>query len=270
MPITVNDVRALKEAMEVNDLDAEAKQFSSVRTNYELLAKMLDRVSGDAKNIVLEFIKHYDVIKAYDRHVFTILERLAHKHNERIILFPLKCMSHAGHKSGDAILYDFRSIASVEFSGRFLINDSPFNQRVLTSGLPKYAVDDFIGTGEQFLTMFNDMVDANPNVSLQGVACVAAMRRGACALEEKGFHVEASVVKERAIADYLCTAGFDTASCYTTYDSLEAALEIDEVDRRGRNASEALVSLKRTPNNTLPIFWSVGKDKKWPAPFKRA
>jgi hypothetical protein len=270
MPITVNDIRALKEAMEVNDLDAEAKQFSSARTNYELLATMLDRVSGGAKEIVLEFIRHYDVIKAYDRHVFKVMERLAGKHKERIILFPLKCRHHSGSKSGDAILYEFRSIASVEFPGRFLIKDSPFNEKVLGSGLPKYAVDDFIGTGEQFLTMFNEMLGSYAKVSLQGVACVAAMRRGACSLEEKGFHVEASVVKERAIADYLCTAGFDTASCYTTYDSLEAALEVDAVDRRGRNASEALVSLKRTPNNTLPIFWSIGKDKQWPAPFKRA
>ncbi len=36
----------------------------------------------------------------------------------------------------------------------------------------------------------------------------------------------------------------------------------------GRNALEALLSLKRTPKPTLPIFLVFGKDKKWPAPLK--
>jgi hypothetical protein len=120
------------------------------------------------------------------------------------------------------------------------------------------------------LSMFDEMVAEYAKVSLQGVACVVAMRGGAQRLREGGFHVAASELKDRAMADYLTNAGRDTAACYAIYDKMEASLQVDAVDQRGRNASEALLSLKRTPNNTLPIFWSLGKDKKWPAPFKRA
>jgi hypothetical protein len=56
---------------------------------------------------------------------------------------------------------------------------------------------------------------------------------------------------------------------YQNYDAVEAILKCTEQYRRGFLGSEALVSLKRTPNNTLSIFWYEGKEKNWPAPFPR-
>ncbi|TAX92760.1 hypothetical protein ELH97_12780 [Rhizobium leguminosarum] len=256
--------------MAENGLDLEAKRFSLSKDNYDLLVTMLDQIDQPSKDVVIDFVKYYDIIKTYDRHIYKVMQELSLRHEERIILFPLRRKNNNVTKSGDAILYDFKAIATVEFPEKFVFRDSPFNQKMLSSGLPKYAVDDFVGTGEQFLSMFDEMVAEYAKVSLQGVACVVAMRGGAQRLREGGFHVAASELKDRAIADYLTNAGRDTAACYAIYDKMEASLQVDAVDQRGRNASEALLSLKRTPNNTLPIFWSLGKDKKWPAPFKRA
>lgn len=256
--------------MAKNGLDLESKRFSLSKDNYDLLVAMLDNIDQPSKDIVIDFIKYYDVIKSYDKHIFKVMQEISSLHEGRIVLFPLRRKNSNVTKSGDAILYDFKAIATVEFPDKFVFRDSPFNQKLLNSGLPKYAVDDFVGTGEQFLSMFEEMIAEYPQVSLQGVACVAAMRAGSQRLQQGGFYVATSELKDRAIADYLAAEGRDTASCYAIYDKIEAPLEVDAIDQRGRNASEALLSLKRTPNNTLPIFWSLRKDKKWPAPFKRA
>ena len=55
---------------------------------------------------------------------------------------------------------------------------------------------------------------------------------------------------------------------YEEYDKLERKTKCSADYKRGRDQTEALVTMKATPNNTLPIFWWEGKIK-WRAPFPR-
>ena len=269
MTITAADIRNLRDAMSISLLDNPEKQYSISKDNYDLLVSLINVLSKDEKSIIFEFVKNYEIIKNYDRYIFDVLEKLNELHQSRVVLFPLWRIGQSSNKSGKSVLYEFSSISRVEFPDKFQIADDPFSSKVLNSGLPKYAVDDFVGSGEQFLGMVEEMRQKKHGVVINGVACVISLELGADRLCREGFDTVCSVKRKRAVADYLVDAGMDAEKCYEVYDAMESRLNPEPIDCRGRNKSEALVSLKRTPNNTLPVFWSVGRDKKWPAPFKR-
>jgi hypothetical protein len=54
--------------------------------------------------------------------------------------------------------------------------------------------------------------------------------------------------------------------------SIEELLEVESNMRFGRNQTEALIKMMRTPNNTFPVYWEERKLKNgtfFYAPFPR-
>lgn len=91
-------------------------------------------------------------------------------------------------------------------------------------------------------------------------------------LFSQGLAVFHGKTHKRAISGQGNIGSFDEGLALRIYDQIESHLSVAEEYKRGYEQSEALITLKRTPDNTLPIFWSR-KDKdgtKWPAPFPRS
>ncbi len=131
-------------------------------------------------------------------------------------------------------------------------------------------IDDFIGTGKTALEFIE-----NYRITREGynekivICCIAAMKSGIKKLKELGIEIYYSILAETAIKDF--TSYSDKDKVYRILDSIESRLIISDDYKRGYMESEALISLIRTPNNTLPMFWcsKAKSGSSWPAPFWR-
>lgn len=133
--------------------------------------------------------------------------------------------------------------------------------------------DDYIGTGDTASDVIKYYKDADNKLKVESdipiVLTLVAQEQGVTAIESLGIDVVAYIIKKRGISDSDKFQNIEAA--LRTMDLIEAKLKIKKDFKYGYKASEALVSMMRTPNNTFPVFWiSKGKDGKlWPAPFKR-
>lgn len=256
--------------MELNGLSTGDKEFRPSKSNLDRISEMLSAINKKDREIIFDLLPHYDIITNYTKYLFQLLKRVESIHREEIILFPLMDINSITKiKSGAHVFYEMKTLARTEFEGRFRFYDSPDSKDVLRSPLPKYAVDDFIGSGEQTFDMLESMREINDQAFIEGVLTIAIMDSGCRAIEARGIRVVFEVMKRKAIDGYLRDEGKDADSIYRSYDAIEAQLKINPIYARGYQASEALISMKSTPDNTLPIFWSRGDSKKWPAPFPR-
>lgn len=270
MSLSVDELLRLVEIIETNGLSKAEKAFRPTKSNLDRLSEMLSSVRKEYRDTVFELIKHYDIISNYTLHLFNLLKKVESLHKDKIILFPLVNLnSRSVIKSGSHVFYEMKALAATEFEDRFDFYDTPSSSHVLTSSRPKYAVDDFVGSGDQTFEMLEAMREINDQVFIEGVLTIAIMETGYRAIEAKGMRVVFEVMKRKAIDGYIRDEGKDATTFYARYDELEAQLAIDQSYARGYQASEALISMKSTPDNTLPIFWYRGASRKWPAPFPR-
>ncbi|RVD22563.1 hypothetical protein [Mesorhizobium sp. M4B.F.Ca.ET.017.02.2.1] len=267
--LSVDELLLLTEILEANGLSRPDKFFRPGKSNFDRLVALFSAIDADNRDVVFDLIRNYDIINQYRDHLFNLLLQVSQIHTGNIALFPLAPFDDDRIKSGDHVFYELKSLANPDFDGRFVFFDTPDSKDLLQSDLPKYAVDDFIGTGEQFLEMVGKMVSSNSAAKVTGALTIAIMESGKAAIESKGMVAVHEVLKRKAIDGYLRDAGKNVELFYARYDALESHLAVSQAQKRGWQGSEALVSMKRTPNNTLPIFWHRGRERKWPAPFPR-
>jgi stage V sporulation protein SpoVS len=269
MSLSIDELLRLKEILEANGLSNPEKFFRPSKSNFDRLVELFSAIDPPDRDLVFDLVAYYDIINQYRGYLFNLLSRVSQLHPEKIALFPLAPFDDERIKSGDHVFYELKSLSSPDFDGRFEFYDAPDSKDLLKANLPKYAVDDFIGTGEQFLEMVDRMTSLQKATKITGAIAIAVMEAGKTAIEAQGMVVVHEVLKRKAIDGYLRDAGKDISLFYARYDALESQLTVSPTQKRGWRGSEALISMKRTPNNTLPIFWHRGKNRNWPAPFPR-
>jgi hypothetical protein len=137
-------------------------------------------------------------------------------------------------------------------------------------------LDDFIGSGDtalEAITYFNDNIRNNSDTLI--LISLVAQLQGVLKIEEQGYKIFYAHLRARAITDS------DTIS-----NKFEALKIIRKIEKRmgitkqtdptkdyrlGYRHTQALVSMIRSPNNTLPIYWWSTKPngERWNGIFKR-
>ena len=87
-------------------------------------------------------------------------------------------------------------------------------------------------------------------------------QNGKKALEEAGYCVEYIEEVENALS----TLSLKEVKILS---EIEKSLHVDDEFSFGFNKSANLISLIRTPNNTLPVFWFKNSSRSASAPFER-
>lgn len=128
-------------------------------------------------------------------------------------------------------------------------------------------VDDFVGTGETALGAIayaREILGDKISDDRLKVLCIASMRQGKETIEANGIQVYAEKVYDKGISDYY--KGKWLTKAIAQMESIEKHLKgLEDEFKFGYKHSEALISLKRCPNNTFPIYW-LGKKT---APYER-
>jgi hypothetical protein len=149
---------------------------------------------------------------------------------------------------------------------------APIFDRSKLSGTKLLVIllDDFVGSGD---TAIKAVAEVRHSAATQDeivVVSLVTMQKGIDALAHAAIPFFWAKLAEMGIDDNPHIK--DKAEAYQLVDSIwEAHLKLAEKYKRGYKNSEALVTLVRTPNNTLPMYWcKASRDgSEWPSPFPR-
>lgn len=131
-------------------------------------------------------------------------------------------------------------------------------------------VDDFVGSGDTAIKAVKDLQETVSPQDEIVVVSLVTMQSGVDALKQASIPFFWAKLAEMGINDNPHIQ--DKTKAYQLVDGIwEAHLEIAEKYKRGYKNSEALVTLVRTPNNTLPMYWCKASrnGSEWPSPFPR-
>ncbi|MBO6899129.1 MAG: hypothetical protein JJ868_17300 [Shimia sp.] len=264
-----------KEFKKLSQIVSEKKWdlFDDVRpdgkTILDVLVEFFSPLKPEEREIVSNLLENYLVIQEYGRHVIQLLKEVVERANGRdIVISAVKDYGATKVKSGAALTFEMNSYIRYFEGQKFLFSEDPSSERFQQSGGFKVLVDDFIGTGNQFLKMNKHLLDGGHDAKVDLVAAIVIQVEGKIALEKAGFAVYAPFERPRSIEQLIQISGRNAKEVYAIYDEIERRIACHADYKRGYGQSEAAVSLKKTPNNTLPIFWFQGKNR-WPAPFPR-
>lgn len=239
------------------------------KTMLDLLVELVSPMKPPERQIVSSLLENYLVIKEYGRIVIDLLYEIVRQaEGQDIIISTVKDYSSTKVKSGAALTFEMNSSIHYFEGVRFAFAEDPKGDRFQKFKGFKVLVDDFIGTGNQFLDMCKHLDDGGFDKKVDLVVAVAIQSEGKSNLEGNGFNVFAAHERPKSIEQLILQSGRPSREVYEIYDAIEARTFCSAKYKRGYGASEAAISLKKTPNNTLPIFWFQG-DEKWPAPFPR-
>ena len=223
----------------------------------DLVLKLFARTSDDDQFSLIEnLLNRFIVCKNYDEYSANIANSIKEFFNgTKIVLIPIIDKSEK-IKSGHNLVYELE---------RFL--DRRDYEKLITRESLEYVtdvksynilvIDDFIGSGNQFISFFNDISRSYGVTKDQiSIYTIASMEAGLKSTEPFCRSHSCQIKLNRAISDNL--SAFSIPDPLLVYDKIESALKLSSKFRRGYEQSEALISMKKTPNNCRPIFWHGG------------
>lgn len=239
------------------------------KTMLDILLDFMSPLSRNERDLVTDLLDEYLVIRDYNREIIDIMNEIIRlADGQSIIITTVKDYSSQKVKSGAALSFEINSHTHFFPNQHFLFAEDPASERFQNAKGFKVFVDDFIGSGNQLLTMSEYLIEKKLSADADLVVAIVIQEDGKRSLEKAGYTVFSPHQRPKSIQNLIAKSGRNHDDVYAIYDAIEARLSCHADYYRGYGQSEATVSLKKTPNNTLPIFWYQGQNK-WPAPFPR-
>ena len=133
---------------------------------------------------------------------------------------------------------------------------------LIKNGYTLCLIDDYIGTGETVVRATKYFLDKEVKKDMIAIVSLVGMNVGISKLVENGYNTYTDVRCEKAFSHN------ENEKQIELMKNIEKKIKVKDEYRFGYGASEALVRMKRTPNNTFPIYWLRTKKNKY-APFPR-
>ena len=235
----------------------------------DAIAKMLQGLPSNEIDLSLDLLDEYIIIKDYSTPARTLMIKLRDLAEEKpILVTPVVDYKAERTKSGHSLHYEMSTFTGLLTKTSIKFRDDPMTSFCQNHAGIHVSVDDYIGTGNQFLTMIEDIIKGGKKNTISHIATICIQESAKIALEAIGYIVISINVLGKGLERLSVRRGVPQVDIFREYEALEKRTACAAEYRRGRDQSEALVTMKATPNNTLPIFWIEGKAK-WPAPFPR-
>lgn len=238
-------------------------------TTIEAITRMFQGLPANEIDLSLDLLDEYLIIKDYStaaRSLMVALRDLAG--DTPLLVTPLVDYQSERTKSGHSLHYEMSNFTGLFGGKRVLFRDDPKSKNSQLHEGIHVSVDDFIGTGNQFFKMVESVVKQGLKDTISHIAAICIQESAKAYLEAAGYQVVALHVLGKGLDRLSHRRGMPRSDVVAEYEKLEKKTACPPEYSLGRDETEALVTMKATPNNTLPIFWIEGKAK-WPAPFPR-
>lgn len=273
--LDLTEIRQLKTIFQSNGWNEKTHYHHKDLNLFDAVSEFLSQMDKREKEIALSLLSKYEIINEY----FGLAKSLWNKFLAEIdpsktyFIVPIRPRSGQKIKSGSAFLYELKSHFNEQKNKNVFFLDTPFsNQIYLNENVTVVFVDDFIGTGSQFLEIYGDFINdhgRHPEETI--VIAIRVLQEGLNVMQGKGFLIIADGVREKAISSGYATGNLTPEDAKKIYDQIENKIGVPTGYQLGFGQAEAIITMKRTPDDTLPIFW-ITEDKQgntWPAPFPR-
>ena len=240
--------------------------FSAIFDAHVGLMRKLD---DDEKKLYLELTSRFLWIRDYTSQIIEQLNRILEHFKSYTTFYVLRCMplkDQKWSKSSGVVLYEIKNPeVRKQLSKPLAILDKIEDLKGIKNDghTLLILVDDFVGTGDTAEKCINDI--KKWNASLLGyvvVMSVAALEQGKQKLSSLKVHLFTSHILKRGISDYY--TGYSLTRNMQLMHNIESKLRVSKSFSLGYGASEALICLKRCPNNTFPIYWHDSRYSPYP------
>jgi hypothetical protein len=267
--VDVSEVRKLVDIVGAKNWAAFDGLLVPNKTVQDTLGAFLGRMNSEQRKLSLELLDEYLIMRDYQFPIKNLLEKIVASTNEkRIFISTVKDFNSKSVKSGGSLSWEFSGYTNLFPDNKFKFFEDPTSEDFINADGYCVLADDFIGSGTQFSTMLSYIRGLNLPVRCDAVAVFVVQEEGRQRIEAEGFSTIFLHNRSKCLQGVAAKNSMPLSEVYRIYDTIEVMTGCAEDFNRGYSASEALVSMKKTPNNTLPIFWHEGR-KKWPAPFPR-
>lgn len=277
MPPNVSPDTILKLKKIFDDLNWDTQ----IDPAFKRFSQTLEFLSAEQQELVLELTKKFlkiDIGK-YIVHLKQALEKIDKNvlaGIDTVYVVPLIAKKDLGKSKSSTMVARF--IVGRELSAKNIlgVKNLVLIDRLSTEKMPSdenwlfMLVDDFIGTGETATEAINEfLADFGVDKNKILVLSIVAQEIGLNKVLDLGVTVICSEVRKKGISDEIASP--QKESYINIMSSIESILRVRKKFRLGYKASEALVTLDRTPNNTFPVYWLETniQGKRFIAPFPR-
>jgi len=253
--VTVDDVFLMTELFNRKAWDQYVGHESVLDAYVETLGKM----TVPEKALFLDLTERFLWIMDYTADIVTQLNRILNQFNNYQDYYVIRCIEKSEQrksKSSGVVLYEIKN----PVVQRQLVK--PVHILNSTSDLKKLKdisnslfilVDDFVGTGKTADDCMIDLTKIQPTIAGKMVVmCIVALEQGIQKLNNLHVPVFYRYRFNRGISDYY--TGYKLRKNTRLMQQIENNFKISTYNF-GFQGSEALVCLKRCPNNTFPIYW---------------
>jgi hypothetical protein len=235
----------------------------------EAISRLLRTLTSKEVDLTLDLLDDYRIIKDYATHARSLMVKARDAaRTSPTLVTPIVDYNADRTKSGHSLHYEMSNFSGLFDPVPVRFRDDPMSASCQEHEGIHICVDDYIGTGSQFLKMLAHIGAAGARNTITHVAAICIQEAAKETIEGAGFSVIALEVLGKGLERLAQKNGRPIATLRSEYQSIERRTKCAKKYRFGRDRSEALLTMKATPNNTLPIFWLEG-DAKWPAPFPR-
>ena len=235
-------------------------------TVFDSFCELMDILKPEERSLVVELTDRYLWIssKEYDDDIKEALKEVPDNilaSAEKMFLFPIVKPGDEGKvKSGISLAYDIKAMIPKLNRYRHLkpttIDDfEGFNTGPGTKEKElMFLVDDFIGSGD---TLFQCLDEMNKRMKVDldklVVVSISIQKEAYDILISKGIRVFVKYQIPRGISDF--NSDIESRDKKTLMKLIEQSIPGANHYSLGWQESEATITLKRTPDNTFPIFW---------------
>ncbi|PFI53289.1 hypothetical protein COI76_15735 [Bacillus cereus] len=245
---------------------------------YDRFSKLLELLLPEDQDFILNLTEYYRCygIECYEEMLLESLE-LMNKHSKefetprKILVAPLLEYSNNNKttKSSNLMCYLMKSnqLSYLEFLGDIEVEvltflDKSDIDRINDENYILILVDDYIGSGQTAKRSVNSYLEQGIDKDDIVVISLIIEKTGKGILDNLGvryFHSSKKVYTLSEIVD-------NEDKARQSINRIAKKIKATKSYKAGFNSGGALVSMIRTPNNTLPFYWW---ERKYKAPFPR-
>ncbi|PWV44627.1 hypothetical protein [Chitinophaga sp. S165] len=249
---------------------------------YESFCDLLEVLAPDERKLLIELTHRYFWIAGneYEKHITDVIKDIPDEilvGIKKLLLFPvIKPTDEGRAKSGTGLVYDIRAmmpkLTKMKNISPFIIDEFQSFSRSLDGNLNILLclVDDFIGTGDTLDQCLEEIKKfAELKLDRTVIVSISCQKETYDKLRAEGVRIFSKYIIERGITDFNEQPFIEEKKALMR--SIEKQIPGASSFSLGFQESEAIITLKRTPDNTFPIFWKKLRrnGKYFDAPFLR-
>lgn len=261
--VTVDDVFLMTELFNRKAWN----QYVGYESVFDAYVATLGRMTDPEKVLFIDLTEHFLWIMDYTADIVTQLNRILNQFNNYQDYYVIRCIEKAEQrksKSSGVVLYEIKNpvVQRQLFKPVHILNSTSDLKKLKNISNSLFIlVDDFVGTGQTADDCMRDLIQIQPTITGKMVVmCIVALEQGIQKLSNLHVPIFYNYRCNRGISDYY--TGYKLRKNTWLMQQIEKDFKITSYNF-GFKGSEALVCLKRCPNNTFPIYWH-GRNTPYP------